>query len=415
MTWMKRIQSLCLAGCAALAIASHTLAQEQPVKVGCLYPLTGPAGLYGRDSSVAIQMALVHIRSQEPAGYPELEVIVEDTRSKSLRSEQIARRFIEEEKVDFLCGVVSSSVARAVSAEAARHETFFIGTDHASPTLTTEALHPYYFRVSNGTRQSMLAGAKYIRESYQDPNEPLSIAFIGPDYEYGYQAWDDLREFLQQEGVEFEIAGEYWPRLFETDYSIYIQQLSDSPADIVVSGHWGLDLVTFVKQARLSNLFENTQFMNFDAGGNFEILAELGNDMPLGLVLSARHHVNWPPTDANKMFVDEFYDIAGRYPSYAAQGAYSGVLAIAEAVKEAGGMSDKEAIRTAFENLSLSLPEDPEGFSSVMDPSSHQLLQVQAIGKTVFNRTYKPATVLIGEWSIYYPPQTWPTLDSNPG
>ncbi|MGC8203384.1 ABC transporter substrate-binding protein [Aliiroseovarius sp. PTFE2010] len=415
MNWLKSIRGLGFAGCAAFSIASQALAQVVPVKVGCLYPLTGPAGLYGRDSSVAIQMALDHIRSQGSAGDPELDVTIEDTRSKSLRSEKMARRFIEEEKVDFLCGVVSSSVARAVSAEAFKHETFFIGTDHASPNLTTEALHSYYFRMSNGTRQSMLAGAKYIRESYQNPDEPLSIAFIGPDYEYGYQAWDDLREFLRQEGVDFEIAGEYWPRLFETDYSLYLQQLSDSPADIVVNGHWGLDLVTFVKQARLSNLFERTQFMNFDAGGNFEILAELGNDMPLGLVLSARHHVNWPPTNANHTFVEEFYDIAGRYPSYAAQGAYAGILAIAEAVKVAGGMSDKQAVRTALENLSLSLPEDPQGFRSTMDPTSHQLLQVQAIGKTVFNNTHVPATVLLGEWSIYYPPETWPSLDSDPG
>jgi branched-chain amino acid transport system substrate-binding protein len=213
--------------------------------------------------------------------------------------------------------------------------------------------------------------------------------------------------------VYFQIAGEYFPRLFETDYSLYLQQLRDNPADIVVSGQWGLDLVTLVKQARLTGLFDQTQFMNFDAGGNFEVLAELGNDMPLGLVLSARHHVNWPDTEANKRFVDKFYDLAGRYPSYAAQGAYAGVLAIAEAVREAGGVSDTEALRDALENLSLSLPEDPDGFISVMDPVSHQLLQVQAIGRTEFNNAYEPATVLLGEWSIYYPPESWPSLSPN--
>jgi branched-chain amino acid transport system substrate-binding protein len=358
-------------------------------------------------------MAQEYLRSLEPANYPELEILIEDTRSKSLRSEQIARQFIEVEQVDFLCGVVSSSVARVVSAEAERQNTFFIGTDHASPTLTNEALHPYYFRVSNGTRQSMLAGAKYIREHYSNEEDPLTIAYIGPDYEYGYQSWDDLRTFLKQEGVYFQIAGEYFPRLFETDYSLYLQQLRDNPADIVVSGQWGLDLVTLVKQARLTGLFDQTQFMNFDAGGNFEVLAELGNDMPLGLVLSARHHVNWPDTEANKRFVDKFYDLAGRYPSYAAQGAYAGVLAIAEAVREAGGVSDTEALRDALENLSLSLPEDPDGFISVMDPVSHQLLQVQAIGRTEFNNAYEPATVLLGEWSIYYPPESWPSLSPN--
>ena len=389
------------------------LAQSEPVKIGCLYPLTGPGGLYGRDSSVAIQMAQDYIQSLEPADYPQLDIKIEDTRSKSLRSTQIARKFIEKDEVDFLCGVVSSSIARAVSNEASKHETFFIGTDHASPTLVTESLHPNYFRVNNGTRQSMLAGAKYIRENYQKSEEPLKIAFVGPDYEYGYQAWDDLRTFLKNERVKFTTTGEYWPKLFETDYTVYIQQMLSSKIDIVVSGHWGLDLVTFVKQAQQLGLFKHAQFMNFDAGGNYEILAELGNDMPTGLVLSARHHVNWPPTEENKRFVDEFHNRAGRYPSYAAQGAYAGILAIAEAVRQVGGVKDKAKIRRALEQLEISLPEDPAGFKSFMDPKSHQLLQVQAIGKTIFNNQYPPATIQLGEWSIYQPPKEWPLLDNS--
>jgi len=391
----------------------RVVAETLPVKIGCLYPLTGPGGLYGRDSSIAIQMAQKHIQSLESEDYPKLDIRIEDTRSKSLRSVQIARKFIKQEKVDFLCGVVSSNIARAVSDEAKKHETFFIGTDHASPTLVTQSLHPYYFRVSNGTRQSMLAGAKYIAENHPSPSSPLKIAFIGPDYEYGYQAWDDLRKFLVHEGVKLSVVGEYWPKLFETDYTAYIQQLLQSDIDIVVSGHWGLDLVTFVKQASQQNLFEQLQFMNFDAGGNYEILAELGNDMPLGLVLSARHHVNWPHTEQNKQFVEEFHERAGRYPSYAAQGAYTGILAIAEAVRQAGGFSDKNKIRAALEQLELQLPEDPDGFRSFMDPEAHQLMQTQAIGKTIFNNGFPPATTQLGEWKIYYPPKAWPSLDKS--
>ncbi|MDF1670239.1 MAG: ABC transporter substrate-binding protein [Roseovarius sp.] len=400
-------------GLFALALFPSTplYAQERPVKVGCLYPLTGPGGLYGRDSSVAIKMALDHISSLQPADYPHIEVLIEDTRSKALRSQQIARKFIEEDNVDFLCGVVSSNIARTVSDTAANHEVFFIGTDHASPSLIAEAWHPHYFRVSNGTRLSMLAGAKYIQENYSVKDKPLKVAFIGPDYEYGYQAWDDLRAFLDEQGTSYTIVGEYWPRLFETDYTSYVRELVKSDADIIINGHWGLDLVTFVKQAKQVGLFENSQFMNFDAGGNYEILAELGNDMPLGLVLSARHHVNWPPTEKNKTFVERFHEEAGRYPSYAAQGAYSGILAIAEAVKGAGGIDDKEAIRRSLETLIIKLPEDPEGFRSHMDASSHQMLQVQAIGKTVFDNSFPPATVQLGEWSIYQPPANWPKLE----
>ncbi|MEP2532614.1 ABC transporter substrate-binding protein [Shimia sp.] len=407
---MSRVAAYALAILATLSFWSPISAQSDPVKVGCLYPLTGPGGLYGRDSAVAIKLAQNHLNSLQPAEFPQIEVIIEDTRSKSLRSVQIARNFIEVENVDFLCGVVSSNIARAVSNLAAEYETFFIGTDHASPTLVTEALHPYYFRVSNGTRLSMLAGAQFIKENYGQSPNPIKIAFIGPDYEYGYQAWHDLKGFLDAHGVAANIQGEYWPKLFETDYTPYIQQLLKDELDILVSGHWGLDLVTFVKQAKQLGLFEHTQFINFDAGGNYEILAELGNDMPLGLVLSARHHVNWPPTRQNKAFVDRFYEEAGRYPSYAAQGAYAGILAIAEAVRQTGGLDDKEKLRLAFENLSLSLPEDPEDFRSHMDPKSHQMLQVQAIGRTVFDNRFPPATVQLGEWSVYYPPAEWPQL-----
>lgn len=408
---MTRAFQLTISAIVALAI-NTTLVFAETVKVGCLFPLTGPGGQYGRDSVVAVQMAQDQLEAGELGAAFDLEIQIEDTRSKVLRSVQIARQLVEQSEVDFLCGVVSSNVARAVSAEAALQETFFIGTDHASPSLIDEDLHPYYFRMNNGTRQSMLAGAKYIREHYSDRENPLKIAFIGPDYDYGYQAWDDLRAFLAREGVPFDVVGAYWPKLFETDYSVYLHELLTNDIDIVVSGHWGLDLVTFIKQARQADLFENSQFMNFDAGGNYEVFAELGNDMPLGLVLSARHHVNWPETEANRWFVEEFHNRSGRYPSYAAQGAYSGIVAIVQAASAAGGIQDKEAVRKAFETLSLSLPEDPEGFQSKMDPNTHQILQVQAIGKTEFNNGFAPATVQLGDWSVYYPPETWPVLNT---
>lgn len=384
----------------------------QTVKVGCLLPLTGPGGRYGHDSIAAIQMAKEDLAASSETTYPILDVKVRDTRSKSLRSVQIARSFIEKDSVDFLCGVVSSNVAMAVTQVAKSKKVFFIGTDHASPRLTAEALHPYYFRVSNGTRQSMLAGAQYIRQYYATKKK-LKIAFIGPDYDYGYQAWKDLRSFLHKENVLVDVVSEVWPKPFETDYSIHIHALIDAKPDIVVNGHWGQDLVTFVKQAKGLGLFEKTTFMNFDAGGNFEILAELGDEMPLGLILSARHHINWPDTASNRSFVQRFKTKQGRYPSYAAEGAYAGILAIAKAVRQANGVSNKDEIRKALEHLRLKLPEDPKGFTSYMDPASHQIMQVQAIGKTLIDNHYSPAKVMLGNWKAYYPPKSWPTEPHN--
>ncbi|MFT6387795.1 MAG: branched-chain amino acid transport system substrate-binding protein [Cellvibrionaceae bacterium] len=371
--------------------------------------MSGSGERYGKDSEVAINIALREInalRKKSGINYPTLDVLIGDTKSKPLRAVQLARNFIDNDKVDFLCGAVSSSVALAVTKVSHDKKIIFVGTDHASPRLVDEALHPYYFRLNNGTRQSMRAGANYISQQFK-VNKLIKIAFIGPDYDYGYRAWDDLRFYLEQGEVKFKPVLSLWPKLYEKNYEIYIDALIKEKPDIVINGHWGKDLVNFIRQANKTELFKLSAFMNFDAGGNYETLAELGAEMPLGIVLSARHHINWPQTKENNQFVESFYRSAGRYPSYAAEGAYSGILAIAKVLRKTQSAADIDQRIQAFKNIKLKLPEDPVGFESYMDPVSHQILQVQSIGKTVKNNAYPPATVMLGEWFDYYPPTSW--------
>ncbi len=122
--------------------------------------MTGRGGLYGYDSIIGIRMALDSISDQSI----KVSVLIEDTKSKPSRSIDIARSFIRQDKVDFLCGVVSSAVALAVSEVSKEEKIPFIGTDHASSRLVEEALHKYYFRVTNDTLLSMAGGALYLKK-----------------------------------------------------------------------------------------------------------------------------------------------------------------------------------------------------------------------------------------------------------
>jgi branched-chain amino acid transport system substrate-binding protein len=370
------------------------------VEIGCMFPMTGRGALYGRDSVAAIEMAVDEINAAGGTARHRLNIQIADSQSKPAFAVQIARRFIDESKVHFLCGVVSSAVGLAVSEVARDRQTIFIGTDHASSRLTVENAHRYYFRVSNNAYQSMAAGALWLAEM-QKSRSWRTIAFIGPDYEYGRGMWADLRSKLDEFGVTYEVVGDLWPKLYEPDFAPYVAALKSLKPDVIVNGHWGGDLVAFLRQAKAQNLFERGVFANFDAGGNYEVLAALGDDMPLGLVLSARHHVNWPDTERNRRFVENFHARTGRYPSYAAQGAYAGILAIAKAVKAVGNPSDTDALISALEGMELELPEDPEGFRSRIDPETHQIVQVQAIGTVIPDTSFPPATRMLGNFKIY--------------
>jgi len=375
------------------------------VRVGCLFPLSGRGGLYGQDSTIGIQLALEWLQQQE-TDYPRLQVLIADSRSKASRATRLAREFIRERKTRFICGVVNSAVAGQVAQIANTEKAFFIGTDHALPRMTEADVSPYYFRVNNNSRQSMYAAARYIKDTLTLPTDsPLRISYLGPDYVYGYQMWHDLQQALKKVGVRFEVVTALWPRLYEPDYTPYIQALQQQPTDLMINSLWGGDLVAFIEQANQASLFEHADFANFDTGGNYEVLAALADDLPSGLILSSRHHNNWPDTEYNRWFVQRFFELSGRYPSYAAEGAYAGILAIAEAVQLAGVNASDAAIRDRLQSLQLKLPEDPPGFTSYMNPVTHQLQQVTAIGRSLPNNSHPPAAKLLGDWKIY-PPQS---------
>jgi branched-chain amino acid transport system substrate-binding protein len=375
-------------------------ADQKVVKIGALYPMTGRAGIYGLDSVDAAEMAIQEINSKGGVAGYKLELINTDSKAKPDYSIMVAKRYIDQDKVHFLFGVVSSAVGLALTEVSKQNKKIFIGTDHASTQLTVDKFQPYYFRVSNNTFQSMAAGALYLKELKKDkPWE--TIAYVGPDYAYGHDQWNELKYNLDRFGVKYKVVGEYWPKLFAPEYTPFVTSIIKDKPDVLVCGLWGGDSVAFIKQATPYGLFEKTLFCSPDAGGNYEVMSATGAALPLGLVLSARHHNNWPETQANKDYVQKFFKRTGRYPTYAAEGAYSGILAIAQAVEKVGNPDDTEALVKALEGMKIKLPEDPDNFTSYIDPGTHQIVQEQAIGVTVANEQFPPAKRMLGKWKIY--------------
>jgi branched-chain amino acid transport system substrate-binding protein len=376
-------------------------AHDAEVTVGCMYPMTGRAAIYGKDSAAGIRLALADLAAGALGPKPpRLRIIVEDDRSKASYAVRIAEDFVRLDKARFFCGLVSSGVAQAVSEVAQKRKVILVGTDHASSRLTQDALHRYYFRVTNDSWASNAAGARYLAE-LKATTGWSRLAFVGPDYDYGHVSWSDMKESLQLLGVKAEVVGEFWPRLYEPDYSAYIAAIIDAKPDIVVTALWGGDFLAFIRQAATTSFFDHIRLANFDTGGNYEVMMALGANPPPGLILSARHHNNWPNTERNRKFVADFHALEGRFPTYAAAGAYSGVMAIASAVIASGPKATADAYADVLEGIRLHLPKDPEGFTSYIDPGTHQIIQPLAVGQVEPNSDFPPAKVMLGNWKVY--------------
>lgn len=368
--------------------------------VGCMFPLAGRAAIYGRDSIAGMKLALADLAEQMPGTAPKLRIVVEDDRSKASVGIRIAENFISRDKVRFLCGIVSSGVAQAVSRVSRERGVILVGTDHASSRLTIENFHRHYFRVSNDTYTSMAAGARYLAD-LQKKNGWRRLAFIGPDYDYGHVAWRDLEDAMAAIGVRYEMTTHLWPRLYEPDYTAHIAELMAAKPDVVVTALWGGDFIAFLKQAKSAGLLQKTRLANFDTGANFDVLAALGEQVPTGLILSSRHHNNWPDTARNRKFVGDFHRLEGRFPTYAAAGAYAGILAIGRAMAQAGPRATNEQLIDALEGMRIALPKDPDDDLSHIDADTHQIVQAQAIGEVVPNSAFPPSKLMLGHWVVY--------------
>lgn len=367
-----------------------------PYLIGALYPTSGVAARYGEDSVVGAELAMHEVNAAGGINGRPLKLLFRDTAANAQQAKQLAREFVVDKQVDFLMGVVSSSAALAVSSVSEETKTIFVGTDHASSRLTYREFQPFYFRVSNNTYQSMAAQALYA--SKQDWRR---YYIIGPDYEYGHALRTDFVALMNEQGASMEVVGESWPKLFEPDYTSHISAIRAAQPDVIVVGLWGGDLISFIRQANSVGLLDAISLLSCDGGGNYEIFEALGDQLPTGLVLSGRHHNNWPETAANRRFVRAFEDATGRYPGYAAQGAYVGVHFIAKALAQQPDEDDTEALISVMESLRIQCPEDPPGFTSYMDPYTHQMIQMHAIGVTVANSEYPPATRMLGQWEVF--------------
>jgi branched-chain amino acid transport system substrate-binding protein len=353
----------------------------------------------------SLKIGVGHVKSDRL-----LELINTDSKAKPDYSVMVAKRYITQDKVHFLFGVVSSAVGLAVTEVSKQHKKIFIGTDHASTQLTTDKLQPYYFRVSNNTFQSMAAGSKYLKE-LKETKPWATIAYIGPDYAYGHDQWNELKYNLDRFGVKYKVVGEYWPKLFAPDYTAFISSIINDKPDILVAGFWGGDTVAFIKQAQPYGLFSKMLYFSPDGGDNYELMSAMGADLPEGLVLSGRHHNNWPDTELNRDHVNKFFKRTGRYPTYAAEGAYTGIYAIAQAVEKVGNPNDTEALVKAFEGMKIKLPKGPDGFTSYIDPKSHQIVKDQAIGVTEPNDKSPPAKLMLEKWKVYRAEDLLPPAD----
>jgi branched-chain amino acid transport system substrate-binding protein len=336
---MNRIVRIVLPA-ALLALAATASAQspakgkltDGAVKIGVLTDMTGYyADLAGPGSVVAAKMAVDDFGGKVLG--QQIVVVSADHQLKADVASNTARRWFDQEQVDAIVDLVSSSTAGAVMPIAAEKKriTLLSGpgtTGFTGDKCTAYNVHWTYnnWALANGT------GREVVKQGGD------SWYFVTADYIFGKSLEEDTSKVVKSAGGKILGAARH-PSPGTTDFSSYLLQAQSSGAKIVGLANAGADTVNCIRQA---NEFGLTPKQSL--AGLLVFITDvhsLGLDTAKGLYLTTAFY--WDLNDDTRKWSRRFLEQHGKMPTMVQAGVYSAVSHYLRAI-QAAGTDDADAV-----------------------------------------------------------------------
>jgi branched-chain amino acid transport system substrate-binding protein len=255
-----------------------------PIKLGAVYPLSGPDASTGQLIKQGVLLAQDIINNGNPdlqldiakwmgipsLGNAKIEVVFGDHRSDPARGADIARRLIEDDKVIGLFGCWNSSVTKTVSMVGETSKVVTLTSSSSSSALTKRGLK-YFFRAIPHIGiygrnpfellEAMKAG-KVKGVNAEDAQKLKKVMLIGENTEWGENVKENLEKFAAEYKYEFKTIT--YPSK-SVDVSSEVQQARAYNPDVVILASYVSEGILFTKTMK-EQQFAPPVLIGFEGG-----------------------------------------------------------------------------------------------------------------------------------------------------
>lgn len=309
----------------ALTMAVAAYAQE-PVSIGMITTLSGPAGYLGQDIRDGFQLAIDE--NGGSLGGKQVVLKVEDDSLKPGNAKQIAEKMLSEQGIKLFTGMVFANVASAALVDILDEDGIYVSPNTASANFAGKECHPNYF-VSSWQDDGQGESAGALAQSMNYPTAFL----LAPNYQAGHETMDAFKRFYKG-----EIVGEIYTQMAQTDFSAEIAQIRAAKPSVVYEFQPGGLGIAFMQQYQQSGLLKEIPMVVHPASLDQVIVQAVG-DAANGVQVTSHWNEDFDNPE-NKKFVAawkaKYKDRPVTY--YAAQG-YDAALMMGAGL--AGTTSDK--------------------------------------------------------------------------
>lgn len=225
--------------CTALCIGAGT---ASAAKIGLMAPLSGPQAAVGQDQVDGFMLALGQLGGK--LGGQATSVLVEDDQLKPDLGNQIARKFIDKEKVDAIVGLSFSNVLMGSLPRIVESGTVAIATNAGPSPLASSGCKANVFSTAWQNDGAAEAMGRYAQDKGLK-----RVYLMAPNYQAGKDMLAGFKRFFKGQIVE-----ETYTQVNQPDYSAEITQLQVAQPEAVFVFYPGGMGVNFVKQMSQAGL-----------------------------------------------------------------------------------------------------------------------------------------------------------------
>ncbi len=350
---MKKLTSLALgAGLVLTAGAAQAEITGNVIKIGVLNDQSGLyADITGQGSVTAARLAAEDAGGK--IGGANIEVVFADHQNKPDVGSSIARQWYDQDGVDVIVDVPTSSVALAVNEVTREKNKVFINSGAATSDLTgakcsPNTVHWTYdtYMLANGTGNAVVKAGG------------TTWFFLTADYAFGHALERDTTAVIKANGGQ--VLGGVKVPLNTADFSSFLLQAQASKAKVIGLANAGGDTINSIKQAAEFGIVSGGQKL----AGLLVFLPDvhaLGLQTAQGLQYTESWY--WDMNDANREWTKRFIakNPGGKYPSMVHAGVYAGLLHYFKAIE-----ATKTDTGTAVVDEMKKMPTDDKLFGKGM-------------------------------------------------
>lgn len=240
---------------------------EDVIKIGAIFPLTGPAAATGVKIKYAIEVAQEIINGVYPdvdldlaksqglsnLNGAKIQFIFADHQANPELAMAEAERLIQNEKVVALIGCYHSSATKPASQIAEKYGIPFVAGSSSSAALTERGLK-WFFRIAphDGMETDFFfLYLNYLKEKYGANLSRVAVVYI--DNEYGVHASLMVKEKIKKYSGFNLVADIKYPANV-TNVDIEVQKIRAAKPDVIIHASYIGDMTMFVKKYKEFNV-----------------------------------------------------------------------------------------------------------------------------------------------------------------